>query len=173
MIRFPRPQSLRTRSRTGGWRTPLLTAAVGAALLAPAASFARGGALPFEPFTAEAYESALRGGKPFVVEFSADWCTPCKEMAERTFTDPRVLEQAHDFKFLTVDMTEPTRMTELILESFRVVGAPTTLFFAANGKEHDRRIGFIGPDDFLELLSETRAAAKPKPPRAGFSGRGV
>lgn len=130
--------------------------------------------IPFVPFTAEAYDRARRAGKPFVVEFSAEWCTPCKEMEERTFTDPRVLRESRDFVFLTVDMTESNRHNELLLESFRVVGAPTTLFFRADGNEHERRIGFIGPEDFAEILAETRkAAAQPDPPPAGVSGHGV
>jgi thiol:disulfide interchange protein len=130
--------------------------------------------LPFETFTAEAYDRVLRARRPFVIEFGAEWCTPCKEMKQRTFTDPRVLRESHDFSFLTVDMTTTDRQKELILESFRVVGAPTTLFFDAGGKEHARRIGFIGPEDFVEMLSKTRRAADAAPaPSGAFSGRGV
>jgi thiol:disulfide interchange protein DsbD len=130
--------------------------------------------LPFQPFTTEAFDSARQQGRPFVVEFSADWCTPCKEMHERTFTDPRVLDEAEGFTFLTVDMTTSTRRSELLLQSFGVIGAPTTLFFGHDGKERARRIGFIGPEDFAKLLAEIReAAGEPKRAGKGFAGQGV
>lgn len=112
--------------------------------------------LVFEPFTAEAYDRVRAGGAPFVVEFGAEWCLPCKEMEERTFTDPKVIQASQGMAFLTVDMTTTDRLTELILESFEVLGAPTTLFFGPDGKERTRRVGFIGPQDFADLLEESR-----------------
>jgi thiol:disulfide interchange protein DsbD len=49
--------------------------------------------LSFEPFSAETYDRARRAGRPFVIEFGAEWCLPCREMEERTFTDPGVVRQ--------------------------------------------------------------------------------
>jgi thiol-disulfide isomerase/thioredoxin len=129
-------------------------------------------ALPFEPFTAEAYDRARASRKPFVVEFTADWCLPCKQMAERTFTDPRVLLAGEGLTFLSVDMTTSDRHKELILESFGVPGAPTTLFFGADGKEITRRVGFIGPEEFARLLEEARGRPGAER-RGGETPRGI
>jgi thiol:disulfide interchange protein DsbD len=110
--------------------------------------------LPWQEFSAPAYDSARNSGAPFIIEFGADWCLPCKEMEERTFRDATVLEAGKGMAFISVDMTTSDRRTELILESFEVFGAPTTIFYGPDGKEWKRKIGFIGPDDFAKYLRE-------------------
>ncbi|RMF20443.1 MAG: hypothetical protein D6760_11540, partial [Deltaproteobacteria bacterium] len=112
--------------------------------------------LPFEPFSAITYDAARDRHQPFVIEFRADWCLPCKEMEERTFRDPRVVEAGRGMSFLTVDMTKSNRQVDAILETFDVLGAPTTIFFGADGKEWRRTVGFVGPEDFRELLLASR-----------------
>jgi DsbC/DsbD-like thiol-disulfide interchange protein len=128
---------------------------------------AEGVALEWQPFTTEAYDAARRRRAPFVLEFHADWCAPCREMEERTFRDPRVLAAGSDVSFLSVDMTEPDDFIERVLRSFRVHAAPTTIFFDSGGKEWHRRAGFIGPDEFAQLLREAGNDAKPGPRTGG------
>jgi thiol:disulfide interchange protein len=111
--------------------------------------------LHWRDFDAHAYDAARASGRPFVIEFAAEWCRPCKEMEERTFKDPAVVKAAKGMTFLAVDMTTNDQMTQLILESFGVVGAPTTLFFGPDGKEWKRTIGFVGPTEFAELLDRS------------------
>lgn len=117
-----------------------------------------GEALQWEAFSAETYDSARLSGQPFVIEFGAEWCMPCREMKERTFNDPQVIEAAEGIRLLSVDMTTTTDLVERTLSSFRVFGAPTTLFFGANGKEWKRRSGFIAPQEFAQLLRQVRRA---------------
>lgn len=112
-------------------------------------------ALAWTPFSAEAFDRARRSGAPFVIEFGADWCAPCKEMKERTFTDPSVREVAEGLALLTVDMTEPDDFITRVLRSFDVIAAPTTIVFGPDGKEWKRRGGFIGPDEFARLLNDS------------------
>lgn len=115
-----------------------------------------GGGLRWQTFSAQTYDAARASGSPFVIEFAADWCMPCKEMERRTFTDPAVIAAADGMTFLSVDMTTSDRHVELILRSFDVFGAPTTIFYGPNGKEWKRKIGFIGPADFVEYLRQGR-----------------
>ncbi|MFQ5478446.1 MAG: cytochrome c biogenesis protein CcdA [Candidatus Binatia bacterium] len=119
-------------------------------------------ALSWTPFSAAAYDEARSVGKPFAMEFSAEWCMPCKEMAERTFTDSSVIQAAGDMEFLSVDITVIDRKTELIMEAFDVFSAPTTIFFGKDGKELTRRLGFIGPVDFAGLLRRSWGKAEDK-----------
>jgi len=136
---------------------------------APGPAVAEG--LRWQAFDAHAYDAARSSGEPFVIEFAAEWCRPCKEMEERTFTDPGVLKAANGMTFLAVDMTTNDRMTQLILESFDVVGAPTTLFFGPDGKEWKRTIGFVGPADFAELLDRSwRGTDRSKPAESATLG---
>lgn len=117
--------------------------------------------LPWIDFSTEAYDSARKNGAPFVIEFAAEWCAPCKEMERRTFRDPEVVEAGRGLTFLSVDMTEPDDYVERVLRSFDIISAPTTIFFGVDGKEFTRRGGFIGPEEFAALLRESWQGVEP------------
>jgi thiol:disulfide interchange protein len=122
-----------------------------------------GNALAWVEFTSEAYIQALREDAPFVMGFSAEWCLPCKEMYERTYTDRRVIEAAEGVRLFEVDSTEKTEYISRVMESFDVKGLPTTLFFDSGGRELSRRGGYIPAPEFARLLSEVKKASKPEP----------
>jgi thiol:disulfide interchange protein DsbD len=105
----------------------------------------------------------LREDAPFVMGFSAEWCLPCKEMYERTYTDQRVIEAAEGVRLLEVDSTTTTDYISRVMESFDVKGLPTTLFFDSGGRELTRRGGYIPAPEFARLLSEVKKASKPEP----------
>lgn len=115
---------------------------------------AAAGSIAFTPFDDKVFTQAERSGAPFVLYFTADWCQPCREMHERTFRAPAVLEAAAGTRFLRVDMTKPDRYVRLVKKSFRVLGAPTVIVFGKDGKEKARRFGFIPPEDFARMLGE-------------------
>jgi len=112
--------------------------------------------LVFQAFSGDRFLAAKRSGTPFVVEFSAEWCLPCQEMEEKTFKDGRVVEEASGITLLSVDMTHSTDQLTRVLQSFEVLGAPTIVFFGPDGEELTRRIGFVGPEEFIKLLHQTR-----------------
>jgi thiol:disulfide interchange protein DsbD len=132
-----------------------------AAFLFAASSFvqAETSELQLEPFEEKAFTAAQKSGSPFVLYFEADWCVPCTEMHAKTLRAPAVLEAAAGVRFFRVDMTEPDRYVELLKESFRVIGAPTTIFFGRDGKESERRFGYIPPEDYARMLGTSRKPA--------------
>jgi thiol:disulfide interchange protein DsbD len=80
--------------------------AAGAALggtdpLAPLPAFAaKTHELPFRPIRSvaeldQAVAQARSQGRSVLVDFSADWCTSCKEMERYTFTDPAAGAEGH------------------------------------------------------------------------------
>lgn len=112
------------------------------------------GGIAFTPFDDKVFTEAERSGAPFVLFFTAEWCQPCREMHERTFRAPAVVEAAAGTRFLRVDLTKPDRYVRLVKKSFRVLGAPTVIVFGPDGKEKTRRFGFIPPEDFARMLGE-------------------
>jgi thioredoxin:protein disulfide reductase len=118
--------------------------------------------LAFMPYNAS---EIARIGRPAMVDFAADWCIPCHELEDITFSDPRVREQLSRYALFKADMThgEAPEVRQLA-EKFKILGVPTVIFLDASGRERPdlRLVGFEGPDDFLARLreaSQTAAAA--------------
>ncbi|HSD10036.1 MAG TPA: cytochrome c biogenesis protein CcdA [Candidatus Binatia bacterium] len=140
-----------------------LLAALGVAL--PALRPPQAGAtISWREFSTQALDEARAQGRPAVVDFRADWCLPCLEMERTTFVAPEVTSRVGDFEMLRADVTEMSEKTENLLSKYGVLGVPTTIFFAADGKEQHRMVGYVASDDFVRLLDETRAT------RAGAAG---
>lgn len=110
--------------------------------------------LPFKEYTHERFETALMEKKPVMLDFSAEWCLPCKELNIYTFSDERVVALADSFEPLVVDLTRIDDEKLAVKKKFDVLGVPTIILFNADGKEVDRFTGFIPAEEFLERLKK-------------------
>jgi thiol:disulfide interchange protein DsbD len=123
--------------------------------------------ISWRKFSTQALDEARAQGRPAVVDFRADWCLPCLEMEQTTFVAPEITDRAGDFEMLRADVTEMSQDTENLLAKYGVLGVPTTIFFAADGKEQHRMVGYVTSGEFARLLDETLAtrtgAAAPVP----------
>jgi len=122
---------------------------------------AKPGEISWNDFSPEALRQARSNGQPAVVDFRADWCIPCIEMDRTTFVSPEVAAKAAGFVMLRADVTEMSQDSEKLLSTYAVLGVPTTIFFAADGSEHRRLVGYIDPDQFARLLEDTRDQGRP------------
>jgi thiol:disulfide interchange protein DsbD len=109
-------------------------------------------ALKFVPYDSAVLAGARNDHKPVVLDFSADWCVPCREMERTTFTDPSVVKGARGFLLMRANLTADNPANEALTKHFNVHGVPTTLFIDASGQVRERSVGFIGPSDFLKYL---------------------
>jgi thioredoxin 1 len=86
-------------------------------------------------------EVVLKADKPVMVDFSAEWCPPCKHL------DPIVHKIARDYDgkavvaHLDVDNAQQTAV------KFRIMSVPTVMFFK-NGEVQDQSIGLV-PENVL------------------------
>jgi thioredoxin:protein disulfide reductase len=107
--------------------------------------------LAWEPFDRAQATSAIAAGRPVIIDFSADWCVPCKELDVRTFADPRVAEVLSGYARYKVDQTKASPEAAQLAADYKVVGVPTVIVYRS-GAEVFRITGFEPPDQFLERL---------------------
>ena len=82
-------------------------------------------------------EQALSNGKPTVLEFYADWCEACKEMAPDMIDLKNININKVDVVLLNVDNT---RWIDLI-NKYDVNGIPQLIFFDGNGDYQGLSLG--------------------------------
>jgi thiol:disulfide interchange protein DsbD len=101
-------------------------------------------------------EMARTAGKPVMLDFYADWCTYCKQMERETFSDPQVIELMNQMVLVKADVTRQDDADKALQEHIGIPAPPAMIFWDAQGNEHRnlRLLGFKGPDDFAQHLTE-------------------
>jgi thiol:disulfide interchange protein DsbD len=171
------------KARPGArWALRVAGLAAGLYGVALAAGSALGGSDPLAPIPALAHEqrqlpfraihtvadlerevraaSAAKHG--VLLDFSADWCTSCKEMERYTFTDPGVEGALADVALLRADVTADNPDTQALLRHFGIIGPPTIAFYGPDGQERSqyRVVGYMKAGDFA---ARVRAALQSPP----------
>jgi thiol:disulfide interchange protein DsbD len=101
--------------------------------------------------------SALAERRPLLMDFTATWCTACKELDRHTFSDPRVIRETSRFVAVKVDATHDTDpKVEETLARFEVRGLPTVLVFDSQGREVLRYQDFVTADRLLSAIQAVR-----------------
>jgi thiol:disulfide interchange protein DsbD len=121
-------------------------------ILFPAAKPAR--QLAFDSYDVAILNQARAAKRPVVIDFSADWCIPCREMLRTTFRDPAVIEAASHFVRLQADVTETNRRTRQLSLQYEIKGVPTTVFIDKHGRILKREVGYLDAHRFLSDLRE-------------------
>lgn len=98
----------------------------------------------------EALALSEKEKRPLIVDFTAEWCGACKEMAKETFADPRVMAKAGHFVAVKIDATnEEDPAVASVMAKYEVKGLPTVLLIGSDGKVRKRFVEKVGPDRFL------------------------
>jgi thiol:disulfide interchange protein DsbD len=106
------------------------------------------------PYSEQALADAKGEGKGVIIDTFADWCIPCKELDQATFTNAAVKKEAERFVTLKLDLTRSEAGSEAAKAKarFGIRGVPTVIFLDHQGQERaDLRLeGFEKPKLFLE-----------------------
>lgn len=116
----------------------------------------------FEQIASSAELDALLAAsdRPVMLDFYADWCTSCKEMERKTFSDPQVAEKMAQLRLLQADVTDNSTEHAALLKRFGLFGPPGILFFDRSGNEIKslRVIGYMDRSKFLAVLDRALAS---------------
>jgi len=107
----------------------------------------------------EGLNQAKAMGKPVLIDFYADWCLPCLELDQKTFSNPQVKEVLKEFVRIKIDCTLDNPHCDEAVNRFEVIGWPTVLFldkFQRLQKDLSVIGGFVGPEKMEQLLSEVK-----------------
>ncbi|MFZ5804713.1 MAG: protein-disulfide reductase DsbD family protein [Acidobacteriota bacterium] len=143
-------------------RAVTLALVLAGAWLWPHPATTAGQELSWEKANAQVLQEAIAQGGPVIVDFYADWCLPCKELDEKTFSRPEVKAELASFRRLKVDLTQISQETEELRKAYGVAGVPTVLFFYQGREAQDLRLtGFEGPEEFLRRVRKLVPAGSP------------
>ncbi len=102
-----------------------------------------------------ALQNAKSYGKPIIIDYSASWCSSCKEMELTTFTDKRVIELLNDkFTFITADISNNNTTSKTLMKKYEVFAPPTLIFLRANGAIDNSNtvVGYISAEKLIPIL---------------------
>ncbi|WP_373072575.1 protein-disulfide reductase DsbD [Sulfurimonas sp.] len=94
-------------------------------------------------------------GKKILLDFSADWCTACKELEKVTFSNEAVKTKMDEFVLIKADITANGEDEKNLSAKYGVFGPPAIIFFSKNSEVLSSKtiVGFIEPDKFLKHLN--------------------
>jgi thiol:disulfide interchange protein DsbD len=111
--------------------------------------------LVWEKYHAGILEEARASSQPVVLDFYADWCIPCHELDQFTYSDPGVMRTLQRFRKIKVDVTSvDTDEAREAIRRFDVFGVPTIIFLDEKGLEVPglRMNGFVSPKEFVSAV---------------------
>jgi thioredoxin:protein disulfide reductase len=113
----------------------------------------RGPGITWHAYSEQTLREAKAQGKPTILDFYADWCTPCRELDEVTFHQADVVLLAEkSFSMVKVDVTKGDNpYHEELLKNYGIKGVPTIVFLDAQGVERTdlRLVDFLPADQLL------------------------
>jgi thioredoxin:protein disulfide reductase len=106
------------------------------------------------PYDASLLKRAASRERPVILDFYADWCSPCRAMDEEVFSDSEVVKLSRSFLNIRMDLTTRQPGQKEILKKYGVRGVPTTLFINREGlEERDLRIEqYTGKEEVLSRM---------------------
>jgi len=101
----------------------------------------------------EVKKTAKTTNKPYFIDFTADWCAPCKMMDKTTFRDYNVVEYAKKhFIAVQLDMSDFDAIE--LQAMYNIKSLPTILFFDSLGNLIGRTTGLQTGTLFYQKLQE-------------------
>lgn len=134
---------------------------IGISIFLAGSVLVRGPGVSWQAYSHDTYTRALAAQKPVIIDFYADWCTPCRELERKTFHDQDVVKESAKFIMIKVDLTKEANPDVLkLLEKYDVKGVPTVIFLDADGNEIKelRVVDYVPGSEFLPRMKRALRA---------------
>lgn len=95
-------------------------------------------------------------GKPIILYFTGEWCSPCRIMKRQVWADDEIMASVNSqFIPVAIDVDDPDNAA--MLARYKVGGAPVTIITDTQGNALRWRAGGMGKSEFIELLGTATA----------------
>jgi len=110
-------------------------------------------ALNWQDFDHQKMKNALSSGQVALINFESKiWCAACREMEEKTYNQPSVIEKLQgNYALFKVDVDHHPQIDSLQTH-FGVVGVPTLIVVGQAETELTRMVGFVNAQEFVKRL---------------------
>lgn len=123
----------------------------------PPAILATGMEFSHAPALAQVLAEAGRQNKLVFVDVYAEWCGPCKMMAQKTFKNPEV-GAFYNRNFINYKLDAEKGEGPTLSAKWAIEGYPSFVFLNSKGEIVSRGIGFMQPADFINAGKEALQA---------------
>jgi thiol:disulfide interchange protein len=107
-------------------------------------------------------ELAASRKKVVMIDFTADWCSPCHQLDAEVFADPEMAKRINE-RFVSVRVVDRKREegrnagnVEALEQRYNVRAFPTVVFVDADGFERGRMEGYGGREEFERVMDGIR-----------------
>ena len=113
--------------------------------------------LAWIPSESAARTRALSEHKPMLLDFSANWCIPCKELDVKTFSHPAVAEElARRWIAVRIDCSEEDDASSAARKTYGAATLPTVVLVDSGGRVVTRWNRFVSADELLPSLRSVK-----------------
>ncbi len=99
-----------------------------------------------------AVETVEQQQRPLLLYFTGRNCAWCRKLERTTWSDSKISATVkRNFVALKLDGAKETRL----MEQLAVRGLPATVIVAPDGKELDRIVGFVTPEEMQKTLQKS------------------